>query len=122
MTGTISEGYLECSLGVVLVLADEDLGRLIEVFNNFRIYISKFLDDLLVLCLDHIIFGWNWHSLEFDLGKLFNPIKKLDILVVEERDADATLACSSCSTRSVDVTLCVLWWLKLDDKFNVRNV
>jgi len=122
VTGAIGKGYLESSLGVILVLADEDIGCLIKVFNNFRINICKFLDDLLVLCFDHIILRWNWHSLEFYLSKLFNPIKELNVLVVEKGDADTTLAHSSCSARSVDVALCVLWWFELDDKFNVWDV
>ena len=115
MSGAIGKGYLESSLGVILVLADEDIGCLIKVFNNFRINICKFLDDLLVLCFDHIVLRWNWNSLKLDLGKLFNPIKELDILVVEEGDADSTFACSRSSSRSVDVTFSILWWLELDD-------
>jgi len=86
------------------------------------VHLGKILTDVHSTGLDYILRLWHSNSLQFDTGLLLNLFDEHLRLGCVESDASATGSSSSSTTASVNVGLCLLRWLNLDDKVDVWNI
>ena len=84
--------------------------------------ILQVLADVHCTSLDHIFGLWHTDSLELDSGLRLDLLNKHLRLACVESDASTAGACTCCSSTSMDVGLCLLGWLDLDDQVHIGNV
>ena len=72
--------------------------------------------------LINFIITWDRNFVHCDSSQVFNTLEEFSVLAVEKGDASARLSSSGSPTRSMDVGLCILWWLKLNDKLDIWDM
>ena len=74
MTRDVSKCDLKSLLRISLVLLDEHLSRVFEVWQHVHLNIEKLLEDIFGLSLYHVCFTGNANFIELDSSQLFDPL------------------------------------------------
>lgn len=98
MTRDVSKCDLKSLLRISLILLDEHLGSVFEVWQHIHLNIEKLLEDIFGLSLDHVIFTGDANFIEFDSCQLFDPLQEFHVAVVVESDANTRFSHSCSST------------------------
>ena len=98
------------------------LCSLLELSQMFRLEARQFQQNVISFTFLDFNFVRETSVLESNSSRLFNFLKEEHLLIIEQSDARAKLASSSCSSRPMDVGLNIIWWLDLYNKINIRNV
>ena len=110
------------AFSVALLLLDQLVRSLIEDRDDLIFHLLQLLLSVAERCSDDIIRQWRAYFFKLDAGLLFNHLKQHLLFERVESDALATSAGSSCTARSMDVSLCVLRRLNLDDQVDAWDV
>lgn len=82
----------------------------------------KIRDDLTSGCSDDIFWLWHTNPLKLDASLVLDLLDQHLSLASVEGDSCSCCTSSCSSARSVDVGLCLLGWLNLDDEVDVWDV
>lgn len=122
VAGEKSQSLGNSSFVITAFLLNQFIGCLLEALEHTLIYFVEIFDSLFEGGSDDIIRLRNSNFLEDNSSFLFDHSDEHLLLQGVESDA-LTRGSSTCSsTRSVDVSLCFLWWLDLDDEVNIWDV
>ena len=88
----------------------------------FRLEARQFQQNVISLTFLDFNFVWETSVLESNSSRLFNFLKKEHLLIIKQSDTRAKFACTSCSSRPMDVGFNIIWWLNLNNQINIRNV
>lgn len=116
------KGLSKSCFGITVREGDQFFGSVVEKVEKIRVDGLELLDTVSRGCSDDILRLWDTNFLELNTSLELDLLERKLVFHGPEGDTGSRLTSSRSTSRSVNISLDILWWLNLNDQINVGNI